>query len=99
MTKDEAIKLHDSKFWESLDFRARAEFQLQEIRLCMPFSIFHEAVEKAIGRPVWTHEFAGPTHLLEELRGTKPLRTMQEIIDLIPEGKRILVGVDGGKGD
>ena len=29
-----------------------------ESKLCMPFSIFQEAVEKTLGRPVWTHEFA-----------------------------------------
>lgn len=25
---------------------------------CVPFHIFHEDVEKRMGRPVWTHEFA-----------------------------------------
>lgn len=58
MTKEEAIKLHDSKFWEPLSFAERAKFQMNEPLLCMPFSVFHEAVEKTVGRPVFTHEFA-----------------------------------------
>lgn len=43
-------------------------FQLFEARLCMPFNQFHAAVEGALGRPVWTHEFADPTQLQEEFR-------------------------------
>ncbi|MCY1459000.1 hypothetical protein D9M71_764370 [compost metagenome] len=27
--------------------------------LCAPFPAFHEAVEKRLGRPVWTHQFPG----------------------------------------
>jgi hypothetical protein len=72
LTKDEAVALADSKFWEKLTPRERAEFQLQEDRLCMPFAIFHEAVEIALGRPVFTHEFADPELLLLQLRREKP---------------------------
>jgi hypothetical protein len=25
--------------------------------LCLPFDVLHENIEKALGRPVWTHEF------------------------------------------
>lgn len=91
MTKQDALKLAESRFWESLDHRARAEFQLQEPRLCMPFSVFHEAVEKAIGRPVWSHEFVDPAHLLGEIRGEEPRRTVQQILDLLPPEKRIVL--------
>lgn len=27
--------------------------------LCCSFSAYHEAVEKRLGRPVWTHQFPG----------------------------------------
>lgn len=91
MTEEEAIKLYDSGFWKHLDHKERAEFQLQEPRLCMPFGVFHEAVEKAIGRPVYTHEFVDLAHLLAELRGDKPHRTMEEIMALIPAEKRIVI--------
>jgi len=89
MTKQEAIALYDSGFWKGMDFKARAEFQLYEDKLCMPFDVFHEAVEKALGRSVWTHEFATSDALRAELRGDRRAPTMEEIIDLIPADKRI----------
>jgi hypothetical protein len=57
MTREEAISLSESKFWEGMTLRERAVFQINEPLLCMPFDVFHEAVEKTIGRPVFTHEF------------------------------------------
>lgn len=91
MTKEEAIKLAESKFWEKLSLEERAEFQLQEERMCMPFSILHEAVEKSMGRPVFTHEFMDPKSLLEELRGNRPPRTMDDILALIPAEKTVII--------
>lgn len=92
-TQSEAKALYDSKFWEPMSHRERAEFQLFTDRLCMPFDVFQEAVEKALGRSVWTHEFAGRDALQQELLGNRPSPTMQEIIDLIPADKRIIVTV------
>ena len=57
MTREQAIELAESKFWESMSFRERATFQLFEEKMCMPFDVFHEAIVKTLGRPVWTHEF------------------------------------------
>jgi len=94
MTKEEAGILYESKFWEKMDFLSRAKFQLFEERLCMPFAIFHEAVEKSLGRSVWTHEFAYPESLRRELIGDKDAPTMDEIINLIPEEKRIVVVIN-----
>ena len=91
MDKEQAIKLAESKWWEHAEARDIAAFQLQEEKLCLPFDVFHKAVEEAIGRPVWTHEFAGPEHLLAELKGEVPHRTFQEILELIPAEKRVIV--------
>lgn len=86
LTREQAIELHNSKFWEEMSYRDRAMFQLNEPRLCMPFEIFHEAVEKAIGRPVYTHEFAfGVDGLKQELMNGAPAPTFDEILSLIPE--------------
>ena len=49
MEKDQAIKLGESKFWETMSFKERALFQFFEPLLCMPFDIFHEAIEKTLG--------------------------------------------------
>jgi hypothetical protein len=92
MTKDQAIALYDSKFWEEMTYEQRARFQLFEERLCMPFGVFHEAVEKALGRPVWTHEFGlNSDGLRRELLGETAAPSMQEMIDLIPAEKRIII--------
>jgi len=92
MTKDEAIALAESGFWKTLSYRDRAKFQLFENRLCMPFSVFHEAVEKSLGRPVYTHEFGpGIDRLRKEFLGEAPAPTLQEILGLIPADKRVLI--------
>lgn len=57
MRKEDAIALSESKFWETMSYRDRAMFQMFEPLLCMPFDVFHEAVEKTLSRPVFTHEF------------------------------------------
>ena len=93
MTEKQAIALYDSRFWETMTFQQRAEFQLYEDRLCMPMDVFQEALEQALGRGVWTHELAFRDTLKAELRGERPAPTMQEIVDLIPADKRVLIGV------
>lgn len=95
MKKEQAIKLAESEFWKDLSFRERAEFQLLEDRLCMPFKVFHEAVEKSLGRPVFTHEFGLDREgLIEEFYGARPRKTLREVLDLIPEDKRIILVED-----
>ena len=80
MTKKEAIQLYESNFWENMTFEERAKFQLFEPLLCMPFDVFHEAVEKTLGRPVWTHEFGSLGKLKEEFLGERPAPTFGEIM-------------------
>lgn len=95
MTKKEAKELYDSKFWENMSFRKRAEFQLFTNLLCMPFSIFHEAVEKTLGRPVYTSEFGlNVEGLRKEILGEQPKPSLEEIINLIPKEKRVIILLD-----
>lgn len=92
MTKEEATALYESKFWETMSLRDRALFQLFEDRLCMPFHVFHDAVEHVLGRPVFTHEFArNRDGLASELLGGRPAPTMDEILALIPADKRVVI--------
>lgn len=63
-------------------------------KLCLDFSRFHEAVEKVLQRPVFTHEFAEPDELKKEYLGVKEAPTLEEIINLIPEEKRIVIGLN-----
>ena len=66
MTTEQAQKLFDSGFWENLSFEVKALFQIFEDKLCMPFNVFHEAVEKTIGQQVQTIQFS--SFGVEELR-------------------------------
>ena len=92
MTKDQAIALFDSGWWKNKTARQIVGFQLFESRLCMPFGEFHKAVEEAFGRPVWTHEFGlNYEGLKKEFLGEASAPTIEEIIEMIPEAKRIVI--------
>ena len=93
LTKEEAIKFAETKWWEGLQSYPIALLQVNQDLMCMDFSAFHRAFEDALLRPVWTHEFADRNRLRDELLGKRPRATMQEIIELIPEEKRILVKI------
>ena len=92
LTEMEAIILCDSGKWKEWTYRERAWFQMHQERLCMPFTVFHEAVEKTLGRPVWTHEFGSEGHkrLLQELEGKMEAPTFEEILNMLPAGKTIV---------
>ena len=84
MTKEEAIKMYNSNWWEDKTPEEIVKFQLYEDRLCMPFDKFHEAIEKALGRSVWTHEFADHEGLITEFEGKrKPENNPLESADRI----------------
>ena len=94
MTVEEAISLAETKFWEKMTPREIATFQLFEEKLCMPFSVFHEAIEKTLGRPVFTHEFGmNVDGLRKELMGESPAPSMSDILNLIPAEKRTVLSV------
>ncbi|HTY25598.1 MAG TPA: hypothetical protein VMC85_20885 [Desulfomonilaceae bacterium] len=91
--RDAAIALFESGWWKTKTPKEIVDFQLFVDELCMEFSDFHGAVEKVLNRPIWTHEFAFRDSLVDELLGDKPAPTFQQILDLIPEEKRIIVVV------
>jgi len=99
LTEEEAIKCAESGIWKNWSDDEIVRFQLFQRRLCMPFSVFHRAVEKVLGRPVWTHEFANPELLREEYLGLRNKPTMEEIINLIPKRKRIIILTKEGYND
>jgi hypothetical protein len=91
MTRQEAIEMAESGWWKDKSACEIVEFQLFEDRLCMDFGAFHSAVEQVLGRTGWTHEFAFADGLRQEYLKTRPAPTMQEITELIPEEKRIVI--------
>jgi hypothetical protein len=90
--QEKAIALASSRWWEGKTNREIAEFQLFTAELCVPFGVFHAALEDCLKRPVWTHElglnFAG---IVKEFRGDSPAPSFEEIVNLIPEEKRVLI--------
>ena len=58
VTKEKAIELCNSKFYEKMTDEEIFLFQINQEKLCMPFEVFHRSTEKALKRPVFTHEFA-----------------------------------------
>ena len=94
LTKEQAIALAETQFWEGMSSYEIVRFQLFENRLCMPFQVFHEAIEEELGRPVYTHEFVMNNEgLKQEFLGTKKAPTLDEIIGLIPENKRVVINL------
>lgn len=94
MTRDQAKAFFDERRWEPMSHRQRAEFQIDEDLLCMPFGVFHEAMEKSLGRPVYTHEFGlNRDGLRAELMGDVPAPTPDEIVGQLPAEKTIVVKV------
>lgn len=92
-TREQAVEMFDSGWWESAGLAKAAWLQLNQSKLCMPFSKFHEACEFLLGRPILKHEFAKSEKLIDEaLTGRSP--TLSEIIDLIPPEKRVVIKLD-----
>jgi len=93
-TREQAVACFETGMWKDWNDKQIVTFQLYQDKLCMPFERFHQAIEAVLGRSVWTHEFADAQTLRSELNGDRPAPTFQEILDLIPEDKRILVRID-----
>ncbi len=89
-TEDEAIDYARSGKWKELTDEQLFLLQMCQDKLCVDFGEFHRATEAVLDRPVWTHEFASPELLMQEFYGATP-PTMEEIIDMIPKEKLIVI--------
>ena len=98
LTTKQAIALANSNVWKKWTDEQIVRFQLFQEKLCMDFNRFHEAMEKVLGRPVFTHEFGlNYSGLVEEYLGTKPKPSFEEIINLIPKEKQLIIIESDGK--
>lgn len=94
LTTEEAIEFGESNIWKDWSAEQIVRFQLFQKKLALPFSKFHEAIEEVFKRPVFTHEFGASGTLKKEYLGAKDAPTMEEIINLIPADKRIIIGIN-----
>jgi len=100
LTREQAIALHDTKWWLHHDEKTVSAFQLFNERLAMPFDEFHRCIEVALDRPVFTHEFVDPDSLLAELNGLLPAPSFDEIMAKLPAEKTIVaMPGDASKGE
>jgi hypothetical protein len=66
----------------------------------VPFSLIHGRIEALVGRPVWTHELGlNWEGLCREARWKSRPATMDEVLDLLPPEKRVVVCVEGERDD
>ena len=93
LTKEQAISIFNDGKWKDWSNEEVVRLQLYQDRLCVPFDRFHEAIENVLGRPVWTHEFARSNYknLIDEYEGTRQAPTFEEILNLVPKEKRIIL--------
>ena len=91
-TAQQANIILESKAWLKWSDKEILTVQLFQNNLCMPFSSYHFALERYLGRPVYTHTIENnKERLIKEFLGNKNAPTLDEIIYLIPD--RILANV------
>jgi hypothetical protein len=83
--------LYDSGWWRGLNARQIVRFQLFTRELVMPFGLFHEAMEEALKRPVYLHEFGlNLDGLILEFMGESDEPTWNDLERIIPDNKPML---------
>ena len=55
LTEEQAIEFAKRKVYEDWTDEQIVRFQLFQKKLCMDFGRFHQAIEKVLDRPVYTH--------------------------------------------
>lgn len=93
LTKEEAIKFIESDVWKEWDAEQIVKFQLFQDRICLPFDLYHKSLQEVLKRPVYTHEIGCRDWLINEYLKKKKAPTFEEIINLIPKEKRIVIGI------
>lgn len=93
ITKEQAIRIAESGLWQDWSDEEKVKFQLYQNRLAMPWDEFSGAMCRVLGRPVFTHEFSQSNRaaLMHEFEGKRKAPTFEEILDLIPAEKAIVV--------
>lgn len=93
LTKEQAIEMYYSGVWKEWTAEQVVGFQLFQKRLCIDFSYYKKCMQDVLDRPVYTHEFAFRDELVKEYLGIKKTPSFDDIIDLIPKEKRLVIGI------
>jgi hypothetical protein len=84
------------KFMGGVEEKIERLKRILEEPLDRPFDEAHREVEELMGRPVWTHEFAFPEMLYEELRSGRRGEAFGKSLEEIAKTKPVLV-LEAGK--
>jgi len=57
LSEQEAIEFAENGKWKNMSDLELAYFQINQVRLAVPFDEFHQAVKSVLGHPVFTHQF------------------------------------------
>jgi hypothetical protein len=95
-TEEQAIAFAKSEVWKDWTDEEIVRLQLFQNRICVDFNRFHRALNAVLKRPVFHHELISKNYnnVVEEYLGTKEPPTMEEIINLIPEDKRLMLNFE-----
>ena len=89
--KEAAIQKYETRWWEGKTAREIAVVQLQTQELICPWTIYHQSIEEALGRGVFTHEFARNVDgLWAELTQGAPAPSLEDILGQLTD-KTIIV--------
>ena len=93
--REAAIELAESGWWEGKSPREICDVQLFTQELCCPFEVFHQALGKAMQRPVFSHEIGCQNwdRLVSEYLGERSAPTLEEILNLFPPHVQVIAVV------
>lgn len=92
MTQPEALKYAESGKWKDLSDFEKAGLGLYNQFLPLEFSEFHRALSVVLDRDVYTHEFGlNWPGLIDEYEGKCGNPTIEQVIDLLPKDKTIII--------
>jgi len=92
MTQEEAIKIGKSGIYKTWTHEEKVDTQLYNEYICMPVGDFLESLTVVFKRPVYDIELLdGGENLKAELEGRKSPPTIDEIVNMFPGDKIIVV--------
>lgn len=85
-SEEEARAISGSRVWTEWTDVQILQLQLFQNHLCVPFSKYHSALERCLGRPVYTHtiEF-NKQKLVKEFLSIANTLPSEELMKLIPK--------------
>ncbi len=91
LTKEQAITLAETHWWNDSTAVNIAAFQLSQSILCCPKEVFLSALSNVLGREVFTHELANRDQLIAELNRDRKSPSLKDVFALLPEEKTALI--------